>query len=100
MGTNMTWSDNVTNPFEPVEAINTQTSGGFGLMIAISAGLIAFFTLRYYGKEVDEILIYIGAFEFILVGFFIAMEWIEVYYIMLPVALLFAGILITIFSNK
>lgn len=100
MGTNMSWSDNVSSPFEPIEAINTQTGGGFGLMIIISSFLISFITLRYYGKEVDEILIYCGAFEFLLVGLFIVIQWIEVYYIMFPVALLFAGILVTIFSKK
>lgn len=94
MTTNTTLIDSATNPIETLDGINAATNGGYAISILISIFFISAIALRARGKELDEIAVFTGAFEFILCTFFIAMQWIAFYWLMFPVALLVAGIIL------
>lgn len=99
MGTNTTWMNNATDPGEVVEGVINATNGSFIIALMISLFFIVAIALKARGKEMDEIFIYTGAFEFIIATFAIANQYIDFYWIMLPVALLFAGIMVRLFAQ-
>lgn len=86
--------ENVSNPPDIVVEAVKQTDGVFPIAVLVSLFIVSFIAMRKNGREVDEILIYVGAFEILLTAFFIVMEWLAFYWLMLPVGMLFAGIVI------
>lgn len=91
---NISWLDNVTGPESMVYGVNNMTNGGFFMSLIISISLIAFMALRAANRGIDEIFIYIGALDFLIAVYAIANNYIPFSFIMLPVALLVAGIIL------
>lgn len=99
MTTNTTWMNNVTSPIDIVTHINNSTAGGFILGLLATLGIIAIMSFRAQGKDFDEIFIFVGTAEFILIALSIAAQWIGFYWLMLPTAMIFAGIMVKVFAN-
>lgn len=99
MGTNVTWMNNATDPGQVVEGVINSTNGSFIITLMISVAFIVIITLKARNKDMDEIFIYTGALEFIIATFAIANQYIDFYWIMLPVALLFTGIMVRLFAQ-
>lgn len=98
--TNTTWMNNVSDPGAVIEGVIHSTNGGLVIAILVSLWFVAAATLRAKGKEMDEILIYTGALEFMLCAYAIATSWIQFYFIMAPVALIMAGIMVRLFGQN
>lgn len=75
---------------ETVKATNGVYPVGV-LLVVFIAGIIA---LRRQGRDFDEILIYLGAFEFVLSGYMIISEWIAYYWLMFSVLVLATGLIL------
>lgn len=98
--TNTTWMNNVSTPADVIEGVINSTNGGLIIGILVALFFVVAATLRAKNYNLDEILIYTGALEFVLCVFAVAANWIEFYYIMLPVASLFVGIMVRVFGQN
>lgn len=90
---NITWMENATNPADYPTYVNEQTGGVFAVCLLVCAFIIIMVTMRRYGHALSDILIYEGAAGMIIIVLMILKNWIGFGYIMLPVMLLFAGII-------
>lgn len=100
MPTNLTFMENASAPDQVIEGVIQSTNGGFVIGLMLSLFIIVAVALKAKGKDFDEIFIYTGAFEFIISVLAIAGQYIEFYWIMFPVTLLFTGIMISVFANR
>lgn len=91
---NVTWMDDATTVPDVIEGAINATNGYFIIGTMITTFIVIFTALRARGYEMDSIFIYCGVFEFLITVFSIANSYIDFYWIMFPVALLFAGIMI------
>lgn len=94
MATNTTWMNNASDPGEIVEGVINGTNGAFIISLEISLFFIVYVALRARGHTTDEILIYQGALHFIILTLAIAAGWVAFSWLMYPVVMLFAGVIL------
>lgn len=97
--TNVTWLNNVTGPESLIDGVVNATNGGFYIGLMISIFFIVMITLAANKKEFYETLIYTGALEFLLAVFGLAKAYIGFQWLLFPIALLFAGLMIRFFAQ-
>lgn len=91
---NYSFLDTTTDPAELYIEVGKHTDGTMPIGILVGVFVVIFVAMRRQGRDIDEIFIYAGAFEFIMVTLFIVIEWLSYYFIMVPVAFLLVGILL------
>ena len=94
MATNTTWWNNASTPGDVISGVINSTDGSFIIVMEIALFFIVFVALRSRNYETDEILIYQGAFHFILLILATSGGWVAFSWIMFPTVMLFAGIMI------
>ena len=89
---NYSFLETESDPMVIIDSIIKATEGVYPLGVLVAIFIVGFIALKSRGRDTDEILIYLGAFEFLLTGFFIIIGRLDYYFLMLPVGILFAGI--------
>jgi len=93
-GTNITWMNNVTGPGDYMDSTIRMTNGAYILGVMLAGGLIMVLAMRSAGREMDEILLVVGALEFFIALYSILAGYLGFQYFILPIAMMLAGIVL------